>query len=153
MVLVCRLTNIDLHHSVKCSSQMQQSSTTVNCRGLLSSGLPWTTSLTPGSSSRGNGMFRKTSRKSKSLIFLSILVSLSFIAGCANRHSEGRSSTPIGGSNCYAKAMPTLGEGSLAWGASLQKVRTSSITNCRRYAGRSGGTPNTCKVVLAQCKN
>ncbi|VVO29638.1 hypothetical protein PS691_04836 [Pseudomonas fluorescens] len=99
-------------------------------------------------------MSREASRKSRSLVFLSILaVSLWFFTGCANKHSEARSSTPIGGSNCYAKAMPTVGEGSLAWGASLQKVRTSSIINCRRYAGRSGGTPNTCKVVQAQCKN
>nr|WP_150805749.1 DUF4189 domain-containing protein [Pseudomonas fluorescens] len=99
-------------------------------------------------------MSRQAPRKTRLLVFLSVLaVSLSFIAGCANKHGEGRSSTPTGGSRCFAKAMPTLGEGSLAWGPNLQRVRSSSINNCRRYAGRSGGTPNTCKVVLAQCKN
>ena len=32
-------------------------------------------------------------------------------------------------------------------------ARKKSLNNCIRYAGRSGGTPNTCQVVLAQCRN
>jgi hypothetical protein len=99
-------------------------------------------------------MTRKAPQKGKSLVFPLILaISLSFIAGCANKHTETRAPTPIEGSNCYAKAMPTVGEGSLAWGPDLQMTRTASINNCRRYAGRSGGTPNTCKVVEARCGN
>jgi hypothetical protein len=99
-------------------------------------------------------MSRKALQKGKSLVFPLILaISLSSIAACAHKPAEERSSTPIEGSNCYAKAMPTVGEGSLAWGANLQMTRTASISNCRRYAGRSGGTPNTCKVVESRCKN
>lgn len=99
-------------------------------------------------------MSRKTPEKNRALVALSILaISLLFIAGCASKHTQVRSPTPIEGSNCFAKALPTIGEGSLAWGPNLQYVRTSSINNCRRYAGRSGGTPDTCKVVDARCKN
>ncbi|MDD1139846.1 hypothetical protein M5G22_19985 [Pseudomonas sp. TNT2022 ID233] len=57
------------------------------------------------------------------------------------------------GDRCYAKAVPTSGEGGLAWGATLGIAQKKSMNNCVRYAGRSGGTPNTCQVVLAKCKN
>lgn len=32
-------------------------------------------------------------------------------------------------------------------------ARQKSLNNCIRYASRSGGTPDTCQVVLAKCKN
>jgi hypothetical protein len=32
-------------------------------------------------------------------------------------------------------------------------ARKKSMDNCIRYAGRSGGTPKTCQVVVAECKN
>jgi len=57
------------------------------------------------------------------------------------------------GDRCYAKAVPTMGEGGLAWGQTLGQAQKKSMDNCMRYAGRSGGTPGTCQVVLAKCKN
>nr|WP_246237916.1 hypothetical protein [Pseudomonas akapageensis] len=99
-------------------------------------------------------MSRKTPQKRIPLAITAILaINLSFFTGCTNKHSVGSSSASTVGSSCFAKAMPTAGEGSLAWGPNLQVVRTNSIENCKRYAGRSGGTPNTCKVVEARCKN
>jgi hypothetical protein len=71
---------------------------------------------------------------------------LALTAGCSSK----RYSTA--GSNCYAKAVPTSGEGGLAWGDTLSMARKKSMDNCMRYASRSGGTPNSCQVVLAQCK-
>jgi hypothetical protein len=95
-------------------------------------------------------MQKKTSPKNKSLVFPSMLaISLSLMAGCAHKPAEVHA--PIGGSNCYAKAMPTAGEGGLAWGANLKMAGSSAMDNCRRYADRSGGTPNTCQVVEARC--
>jgi hypothetical protein len=81
-----------------------------------------------------------------------IAISLVLTAGCAGKAAtvESISST---GSNCYAKALPTAGEGGLAWGSTLNIARQKSLHNCIRYAGRSGGTPDTCQVVLAECKN
>ena len=55
-------------------------------------------------------------------------------------------------SRCYAEAVPTRGEGGLAWGANLKTAQNNSMSNCATYASRSGGTPGTCKVVLAKCK-
>ncbi|MGO4005127.1 hypothetical protein ABVN23_29185 [Pseudomonas fluorescens] len=78
-----------------------------------------------------------------------LALSLAFSAGCS---SKKPSTQYASASNCYAKAVPTVGEGGLAWGSSLGVARSKSMNNCIRYAGRSGGTPNTCKVVLAQCK-
>lgn len=78
-----------------------------------------------------------------------IVFSLTLTAGCSSRtHSP-----PSGvGDSCYAKALPTVGEGGLAWGSSLSMARQKSMNNCMRYAGRSGGTPSTCQVVLAKCR-
>jgi len=73
-------------------------------------------------------------------------------AGCAGKTSTVRPSTSSLGDPCYAKALPTSGEGGLAWGATLGVARKKSLDNCMRYAGRSGGTPDTCQVVLAECK-
>ena len=78
-----------------------------------------------------------------------LALSLAFIAGCSSKKPPTQYASA---SNCYAKAVPTVGEGGLAWGSSLGVARSKSMNNCIRYAGRSGGTPNTCKVVLAQCK-
>jgi hypothetical protein len=78
-----------------------------------------------------------------------ITLSLTLTAGCSNRKHYPPSGV---GDSCYAKALPTVGEGGLAWGSSLNMARQKSMNNCIRYAGRSGGTPNTCQVVLAMCK-
>ncbi|MBO0368237.1 hypothetical protein GIB23_14135 [Pseudomonas putida] len=56
------------------------------------------------------------------------------------------------GANCFAKAVPTAGEGGLAWGNTLSAARKKSMDSCMRYASRSGGTPKTCQVVMAKCK-
>jgi len=78
---------------------------------------------------------------------------LALAAGCSSKHKQARYAAPAPGSNCFAKAVPTLGEGGLAWGNTLSIARQKSMNNCIRYAGRSGGTPNTCQVVMAKCKN
>lgn len=89
-------------------------------------------------------------RRRCSLWPLSILIALSLVqsGGCSNRKHYPPSGV---GDSCYAKALPTVGEGGLAWGSSLNMARQKSMINCMRYAGRSGGTPNTCQVVLAKC--
>ncbi|MFJ4430807.1 hypothetical protein ACIPZG_07535 [Pseudomonas sp. NPDC089395] len=74
-------------------------------------------------------------------------------AGCSSKSSKARHYAAAPGSNCFAKAVPTQGEGGLAWGNTLSIARQKSMNNCIRYAGRSGGTPNTCQVVMAKCKN
>lgn len=56
------------------------------------------------------------------------------------------------GANCYAKALPSSGEGGLAFGPTLAMASKKSLDSCVRYAGRSGGTPHTCQVVVARCK-
>ncbi|MGY4495477.1 hypothetical protein [Pseudomonas sp. TE3610] len=71
-----------------------------------------------------------------------LILQLALLTGCAGDPSR-----------CYAKALPTQGEGSLAWGPSLSAASKKSLANCKTYAERSGGTPRTCKVVLMQCKS
>lgn len=56
------------------------------------------------------------------------------------------------GSKCYAEALPSSGEGGLAWDNNLNTARVKSVEDCRRYAARSGGSPGTCKVIVAKCK-
>ncbi|MDD2047602.1 hypothetical protein [Pseudomonas putida] len=91
--------------------------------------------------------------KCSSLLVPSFLaISLAVSAGCSSKSTKPHYSSSKAGSSCYAKALPTSGEGGLAWGATLQMARQKSLNNCIRYAGRSGGTPETCKVVLAECK-
>ncbi|MCY1393109.1 hypothetical protein D3C76_201190 [compost metagenome] len=87
------------------------------------------------------------------VIALLLAVSLALTAGCSSKQTRARAAAPTLGSACYAKALPTVGEGGLAWGNSLQSASKKSLDNCIRYAGRSGGTPMTCKVVMAQCKD
>ena len=79
---------------------------------------------------------------------LSMLLALALMAGCSGKARHPSTA----GSNCYAKALPSAGEGGLAWGDTLNMARKKSLANCIRYAGRSGGTPGTCKVVLAECR-
>ena len=99
-------------------------------------------------------MTGKTAHRCSSWILPSLLaINLALIAGCSSNAAKYRYSTASIGSNCYAKALPTSGEGGLAWGSTLNMARKKSVDNCIRYAGRSGGTPDTCKVVLAECKN
>jgi hypothetical protein len=85
---------------------------------------------------------------------LATLLGLSLaLVGCSSNASKARYATPAVGSNCFAKAVPTTGEGGLAWGNTLSIARQKSLNNCVRYASRSGGTPRTCQVVMAKCKN
>ncbi|MHC8395426.1 hypothetical protein ACYZT8_17495 [Pseudomonas sp. LB3P93] len=96
----------------------------------------------------------KTARQCSSWVIPSLLaINLALIAGCAGKTATTRYATSSVGSSCYAKALPTAGEGGLAWGNTLSMARKKSMDNCIRYAGRSGGTPNTCQVVLAECRN
>ncbi|MGE8064493.1 hypothetical protein [Pseudomonas sp. NPDC089569] len=81
-----------------------------------------------------------------------LAINLALTAGCAGKATTTRQATPVTGSACYAKALPTVGEGGLAWGSTLSIARKKSMDNCIRYAGRSGGTPQTCQVVLSECK-
>jgi len=95
-----------------------------------------------------------TERKGSTSVLLTLLaVSLVQTAGCSGNKSTPRYAAPRIGSACYAKALPTVGEGGLAWGDTLSMARQKSLTNCARYAGRSGGTPSTCQVVLSECKH
>lgn len=97
----------------------------------------------------GKSTFRYSTLVMPPLLALSLVL----LAGCSSKPAQPRYSSSQAGSSCYAKALPTAGEGGLAWGATLQMARQKSMNNCIRYAGRSGGTPGTCKVVLAECKN
>ncbi|MNC53955.1 hypothetical protein [Pseudomonas alkylphenolica] len=98
-------------------------------------------------------MTGKSTFKCTSLLVPSLLaISLALAAGCSSKPAKTTYSSSQAGSSCYAKALPTAGEGGLAWGATLQMARQKSLNNCIRYAGRSGGTPDTCRVVLAECK-
>jgi hypothetical protein len=99
-------------------------------------------------------MTGKSARQCSPWLLSSLLaISLALTAGCAGKPATARYSTANAGSACYAKALPTVGEGGLAWGDTLSMARQKSLFNCKRYAGRSGGTPSTCQVVLSQCKN
>ncbi|CAI8776495.1 MULTISPECIES: hypothetical protein [Pseudomonas] len=82
-----------------------------------------------------------------------IAINLVLTAGCSGKSATARYSASNMGSSCYAKALPTSGEGGLAWGNTLSIARQKSLNNCIRYAGRSGGTPSTCQVVLSQCRH
>ncbi|MHC8308389.1 hypothetical protein ACYZUC_02070 [Pseudomonas sp. GT1P32] len=99
-------------------------------------------------------MTANTVRHCSSWILPSLLaIILAMMAGCSAKAATARYSASSVGSSCYAKALPTSGEGGLAWGDTLNMARQKSLSNCIRYAGRSGGTPDTCQVVLAKCKN
>lgn len=99
-------------------------------------------------------MANRTARQCSSWVIPSLLaINLALIAGCSGKASTARYATSSVGSACYAKALPTAGEGGLAWGSTLSMARKKSMDNCIRYAGRSGGTPTTCKVVLAECRH
>ncbi|CAG8865729.1 hypothetical protein PS627_01648 [Pseudomonas fluorescens] len=98
-------------------------------------------------------MTRKTARHCSAWVLPSLLaLNLALVAGCSSKPHTARYAASTLGSACYAKAVPTAGEGGLAWGSSLSVARQKSMANCMRYAGRSGGTPKTCQVVLAKCK-
>jgi uncharacterized membrane protein len=95
-----------------------------------------------------------TVRHCSSWVLPSLLViNLVLTAGCAGKHTTARNSASSTGSSCYAKALPTAGEGGLAFGSTLSIARQKSLNNCMRYAGRSGGTPSTCQVVLSECRH
>ncbi|MDH0647711.1 hypothetical protein N5D48_13735 [Pseudomonas sp. GD03858] len=79
-----------------------------------------------------------------------LALSLVLVAGCSSKHAATRYAAQ--GSNCYAKALPSSGEGGLAFGPTLATASRKSLDSCVRYASRSGGTPRTCQVVVAKCK-
>ena len=79
---------------------------------------------------------------------LMLAIGCSLIAGCSGRHSQ----TPVEGYACYAKAVPTQGDGGLAWGPSVKTASVKAMGNCQRYAAESGGTPSTCQVTLSGCR-
>nr|WP_314872294.1 hypothetical protein [uncultured Pseudomonas sp.] len=92
-----------------------------------------------------------THRNHSSWLLLIVLAgSLASLTGCSNKSSAARYAQA--GANCFAKAVPTAGEGGLAWGNTLSAARKKSMDSCMRYASRSGGTPKTCQVVMAKCK-
>ncbi|WP_248920264.1 hypothetical protein [Pseudomonas entomophila] len=90
-----------------------------------------------------------TDRPVSCLLLCTLALGLALGAGCS---SKARYTAANAGSNCYAKAMPSNGEGGLAFANTLAMARKKSMASCIRYAGRSGGTPDSCQVVLAQCK-
>ena len=99
-------------------------------------------------------MSRRPIRPSASWALAALLaLSLALTVGCSSKSGKARYGTPAAGSNCFAKAVPTTGEGGLAWGDTLSIARKKSMNNCIRYSGRSGGSPKTCQVVMAKCKN
>lgn len=99
-------------------------------------------------------MARQTAHHGWSWVVLSLLaVNLGLTAGCSSKAATSGYAASRIGSSCYAKALPTVGEGGLAWGSTLSMARKKSMNNCIRYAGRSGGTPNTCQVVLAESRH
>lgn len=99
-------------------------------------------------------MTGKTARQCSTWLLPSLLaMSLALTAGCSSKAKTARYAASSVGSSCYAKALPTAGEGGLAWGNTLSMARKKSMDNCMRYAGRSGGTPSTCQVVLSECRN
>jgi len=98
-------------------------------------------------------MTGKIARQCSSCVLLSLLSINLALTGCAGKAGTSGHATSSMGSSCYAKALPTAGEGGLAWGDTLSMARKKSLDNCIRYAGRSGGTPNTCQVVLAECRH
>lgn len=92
-------------------------------------------------------MSGKTTRRYSSWALMALLaINMALTTGCSSKARNA-------GSRCYAKALPTAGEGGLAWGDTLSMARKKSLDNCVRYAGQSGGTPGSCKVVLAKCKS
>ncbi|BCJ07315.1 hypothetical protein PRtIB026_A29620 [Pseudomonas sp. RtIB026] len=89
-------------------------------------------------------------RPRQAVLLTLLAASLSLSAGCSSKHATTRYAAQ--GSACYAKALPSSGEGGLAFGPTLAMASKKSLASCVRYAGRSGGTPHTCQVVVAKCK-
>lgn len=87
-----------------------------------------------------------------SLVFVTLTLLLA-IAGCSqvNNSSQSESLNAEGPNRCYAKAMPTKGHGGSAWAPTMGQARTDAMNNCYKFAGQSGGTPQTCKIVEARC--
>ncbi|MEJ5862781.1 hypothetical protein [Pseudomonas farsensis] len=83
------------------------------------------------------------------LLPLTLLALGLILTGCSGKSARYSAQ----GSNCYAKALPSSGEGGLAFGPTLAAASRKSMDSCMRYAGRSGGSPKTCQVVVAKCKS
>ncbi|WP_213878735.1 hypothetical protein [Pseudomonas sp. dw_358] len=85
-------------------------------------------------------LLRSTTRRAMPVL---LALPLLLLAGCSSGPS---------GAKCYAEAVPTRGEGGLAWADSLSAVRQKAMNECWTYARRSGGTPGTCRVAMEKCK-
>ena len=94
------------------------------------------------------------SKGTRTALALATLLALGLVltAGCSGKNSKPRYAATSVGSNCFAKAVPTTGEGGLAWGNTLSIARQKSLNNCVRYTSRSGGTPRNCQVGMAKWK-
>ncbi|MBF6031477.1 DUF4189 domain-containing protein [Pseudomonas sp. P115] len=89
-------------------------------------------------------------RNRGSLVFVMLTL---LIGGCSqvNKSSQTESFNAEGPNRCYAKAMPTKGHGGSAWAPTMGQARTDAMNACYKFAGQSGGTPQTCKIVEARC--
>ena len=76
-----------------------------------------------------------------------LALSLALTAGCSSKGSKARYATPAVGSNCFAKAVPTTGEGGLAWGQYPEhcaaKIHEQLHTLCRPLGGRTSNLPSS----------
>jgi len=62
-----------------------------------------------------------TACQCSSWVLLSLLaINLVLTSGCSGKAATARYSASNIGSSCYAKALPTAGEGGLAWGSDLE---------------------------------
>ena len=89
----------------------------------------------------------------KQVFFGLLAVALLTTGGCTQleKTSNKNSVDGAGPYQCYAKAMPTRGHGGSGWGPTIGQARTDAMNNCYKYAGQTGGTPQTCKIVEARC--
>lgn len=94
----------------------------------------------------------KLSRDQGRLVFLTAALLIA-IGGCTQgeKARNNYNANAEGPYKCYAKAMPTKGHGGSAWAPTMGQARTDAMNNCYKYAGQTGGTPNTCKIVEAKC--
>lgn len=91
-------------------------------------------------------------RNQDRLMFVTVTLLLA-IGGCSqiDNSSQTESFNAEGSNRCYAKAMPTKGHGGSAWAPTIGQARTDAMNNCYKFAGQTGGTPQTCKIVEARC--
>ncbi|WP_080708174.1 MULTISPECIES: hypothetical protein [Pseudomonas] len=95
-------------------------------------------------------MTRTTARQCWSWGLLSLLaIGLSLTAACAGKSASARYTASNIGSNCYAKALPTVGEGGLAWGDTLSMARKKSLNGVVRRNPRNFRQPSSSPATSA----